>query len=138
MLNSSIRCCLRMQRTLEISCLSSNRLVFSPVRVNPSVRCLSLSSVLNSDSSSSDLDKLISGSDKKSEIELLFQDKAPPPSSPTEVVEVSVVTNIQNRPNTEYIWFLRNDQTPNTEYIRFLKMIEYRIPNSTIRMLLFE
>ena len=88
MLNSSIRCCLRMQRTLEISCLSSNRLVFSPVRVNPSVRCLSLSSVLNSDSSSSDLDKLLSGSDKKSEIELLFQDKAPPPTSPTEVVEV--------------------------------------------------
>ena len=86
MLNSSIRCCLRMQRTIEISCLSSNRLVFSPVRVNPSVRCLSLSSGKLSDTS--DLDKLISGSDKKSEIELLFQDKAPTPTSPTEVVEV--------------------------------------------------
>ena len=38
--------------------------------------------------------------------------------------------------NTEYIRFLINVRIPNTEYIRFLKMIEYRIPNSTIQMLL--
>ena len=92
MLNSSIRCCLRMQRTLEISCLSSNRLVFSSVRVNPSVRYLSVSSGKLSDNSSSDLDKLIGDtiSDKRSEIELLFEAKAPAPTptSPTEVVEV--------------------------------------------------
>lgn len=87
MLNSSIRCCLRMQRTLEISCLSSNRLVFSSVRVNPSVRCLSLSSGKLSDNSSSDLDKLL-GSDNKSEIESIFEAKPPTPTSPTEVVEV--------------------------------------------------
>ena len=90
MLNSSIRCCLRMQRTLEISCLSSNRLVFSSVRVNPSVRCLSLSSGKLSDNSSSDLEKLLvdTGSDKTLEIESLFEAKPPTPTSPTEVVEV--------------------------------------------------
>ena len=39
--------------------------------------------------------------------------------------------------DTEYIRFLRIVRIPNTaEYIRFLKMIEYRIPNSTIQMLL--
>ena len=37
----------------------------------------------------------------------------------------SVVTNSQNRPNTEYIRFLINVRIPNTEYIWFLKMIEY-------------
>ena len=50
----------------------------------------------------------------------------------------SRIVKIDRIPNTEYIRFLRNDRIPNTEYIRFLKMIEYRIPNSTIRMLLFE
>ena len=77
-----------MQRTLEISSLSSNRLVFSSVRVNPSVRCLSLSSGKLSDNSSSDLDKLLvdTGSDNK--LESLFEAKAPAPTSPTEVVEV--------------------------------------------------
>ena len=90
MLNSSIRCCLRMQRTLEISCLSSNRLVFSSVRVNPSVRCLSLSSGKLSDNSSIDLEKLLvdTGSDKQLEIESIFEVKPPTPTSPTEVVEV--------------------------------------------------
>ena len=39
--------------------------------------------------------------------------------------KTSVVTNSQNRPNTKYIWFLRNVRIPNTEYIWFLKMIEY-------------
>ena len=89
MLNKSIRCCLRMQRSLEMSSLRSNRLVFHSVKVNPSIRLLSLSSGKRSDSSTSDLDKLMdTGSDKLSEIEQLFQPKAPPPTSPTEVVEV--------------------------------------------------
>ena len=42
------------------------------------------------------------------------------------MVQDSVVTNNQSRPNTEdlYIWFLRNVQIPKTEYIQFLKMIK--------------
>ena len=36
-----------------------------------------------------------------------------------------VVTNSQNRPNTKYIRFLRNDRILNTKYIWFLKMIKY-------------
>jgi len=51
---------------------------------------------------------------------------------------LSRIVKTDRIPNTEYIRFLRNDRIPNTEYIRFLKMIEYRIPNSTIRTLLFE
>ena len=56
----------------------------------------------------------------------------------TKTVTDSVLTNSQNRPNTEYIRFLRNNRIPYTKFIRFLKMIEYQIPNSTIRMLLFK
>ena len=77
-----------MQRTLEISCLSSNRLVFSSVRVNPSIRCLSLSAGKLSDSSSSDLEKLTNT--ESDQIEALFKSKepTPTPNSPTEVVDV--------------------------------------------------
>ena len=44
--------------------------------------------------------------------------------SEDELVLDSVVTNSQNRPNTEYIRFLRNVWIPNTEYIHFLKIVQ--------------
>ena len=64
----------------------------------------------------------------------LFKSWMDEPFNPA--TELSLIVKVDQTQNI--FDFFRNVRIPNTQYIFFWKMIQYHIPNSTIRLLLFE